>query len=128
MLQKYDPRNDDLIIYVNGELLPRSEAKVSVFDSVVQGGDAVWEGLRLYNGRIFCLDKHLERLQNSAHALAFANVPDNDTITDAIRQTLLANEMYDDVHIRPYINERTKNNLWNGPSFKSIWPNFDRSC
>jgi len=100
MLQKYDKRNDDILIYINGELLPRQEARVSVFDSVVQGGDAVWEGLRVYNGRIFSLDRHLERLQNSAHALAFNSVPDNEFIQQALFETLKANGMKDGVHIR----------------------------
>ena len=100
MLQKYNPDNNDIKVYINGALYHRSEAKVSVFDSVVQGGDAVWEGLRVYDGRIFCLDKHLERLQNSAHALAFKDVPDSETIKQAIFQTLEANGMRDGVHIR----------------------------
>ena len=100
MLQQYNTRNDNILVYIDGQLYPREEAKVSVFDSVVQGGDAVWEGLRVYNGRIFCLDKHLERMQNSAHALAFKDVPDNETITQAIFQTLKANDMRDGVHIR----------------------------
>ena len=100
MLQKYNQANDNIKVYINGELYDRSEAKVSVFDSVVQGGDAVWEGLRVYDGRIFCLDKHLERLQNSAHALAFKGVPDNETVTKAIFTTLQANDMRDGVHIR----------------------------
>ena len=100
MLQKYNSANDDIKVYINGQLLHRSEAKVSVFDSVVQGGDAVWEGIRVYDGRIFCLDKHLERLQNSAHALAFKGVPDNEAITKAIFDTLEANNMRDGVHIR----------------------------
>jgi branched-chain amino acid aminotransferase group I len=100
MLQKYDPRNDKLLIYIDGQLLPREEAKVSVFDSVVQGGDAVWEGLRVYDGRIFSLDQHLERLQNSAHALAFTGVPDNESIRQALFETLKANNMRDGVHIR----------------------------
>ena len=100
MLQKYDPRNDKLLIYIDGQLLPREEAKVSVFDSVVQGGDAVWEGLRVYGGRIFSLDQHLERLQNSAHALAFTGVPDNESIRQALFETLKANNMRDGVHIR----------------------------
>jgi len=100
MLQKYDPRNDNLLVYIDGQLLPREDAKVSVFDSVVQGGDAVWEGLRVYDGRIFSLDQHLERLQNSAHALAFTGVPDNESIRQALFETLKANEMRDGVHIR----------------------------
>lgn len=99
-MQQFYSKNANLIIYVNGELLPRKEAKISVFDSVVQGGDAVWEGLRVYNGKIFCLDRHLERLQNSAHAMVFENVPSNDEIKNAIRATLKANDMTDGVHIR----------------------------
>lgn len=100
MLQQFNPKNESIQVYINGTLYPRKEAKVSVFDSVVQGGDAVWEGLRVYNGRIFSLDRHLERLQNSAHALAFKDVPSNETIKQAIFQTLEANEMRDGVHIR----------------------------
>ena len=76
MLQTYNPKNADLQVYVGDRLYHRNEAKVSVFDSVVQGGDAVWEGLRVYDGRIFCLDKHLQRLQDSAHALDFKKIPD----------------------------------------------------
>lgn len=100
MLQQYNTQNDNLLIYINGQLYPRQEAKISVFDSAVQGGDAVWEGIRVYNGRIFSLDKHLERLQNSAHALDFKGVPDNAFITQAIFETLRANNMRDGVHIR----------------------------
>ena len=72
MLQKFDERNRDLIVNVGGRLSHRDEAGVSPFDSVVQGGDAVWEGLRLTNGRIFALEEHLARLRRSAHALGFA--------------------------------------------------------
>ncbi len=100
MQQQFNDKNSDIQIWVKDKLVPRAEAKVSVFDSAVQGGDAVWEGIRVYNGRIFCLDRHLERMQNSAHALAFANVPTNEYITDAIRQTLNANGMQDGAHIR----------------------------
>ena len=66
MLQKFDERNRDLIVNVGGRLTHRDEAGVSPFDSVVQGGDAVWEGLRLTNGRIFGLEEHLARLRRSA--------------------------------------------------------------
>lgn len=100
MLQKYNPKNENIIVHVGGKLLPRSEAKVSVFDSSVQGGDAVWEGLRVYNGGIFCLDKHLDRLQASAHALAFADIPTKDAVKQAIFETLKANGMKDETHIR----------------------------
>ena len=100
MLQKYDERNRDLIVNVNGELVHRDQARISPFDSSVQGGDAVWEGLRLYRGRIFRLDQHLDRLARSARALAFAQVPTHGQITAEIRRTLAANAMFDGVHIR----------------------------
>ena len=99
-MQTPDPRNQDIKIYVNGELLPRSDAKVSVFDSVVQGGDAVWEGLRVYKGRIAALGGHLQRLQNSAKTLAFSAVPTSDDIRQALFSTLEANGMTDETHIR----------------------------
>jgi len=95
-----DPRNQEIRIYVNGDLLPRSDAKISVFDSVVQGGDAVWEGLRVYQGRIAALGGHLQRLQNSAKTLAFAAVPTTDHIRDALFRTLEANGMTDETHVR----------------------------
>ena len=95
-----DPRNKDILVYVNGELKPRSDARVSVFDSVVQGGDAVWEGLRVYEGRIAAFSGHLRRLQNSAKALAFAAVPSSDEVRAAVFETLKANDMRNDAHIR----------------------------
>jgi branched-chain amino acid aminotransferase len=100
MLQSYNPKNADIIIHVGGKLLSREDAKVSVFDSSVQGGDAVWEGLRVYKGSIFCLDKHLDRMEASAHTLAFANVPSRHEIKKAIFETLEANGMRDETHIR----------------------------
>jgi branched-chain amino acid aminotransferase len=100
VLQQFDERNRDLVINVGGRLSHRDEAGVSPFDSVVQGGDAVWEGLRLYQGRIFALDEHLDRLRRSAHALAFAEVPSDAEIVEQIRRTLAANGMTDGVHIR----------------------------
>jgi branched-chain amino acid aminotransferase len=71
-----------------------------VFDSAVQGGDAVWEGLRIYNGKVFCLNEHIDRLQASAHTLVFAGIPSKEFIRDAIFQTLKANNFYNDAHIR----------------------------
>ena len=95
-----DPRNQGILVHVNGELKPRAEARVSVFDSVVQGGDAVWEGLRVYRGRIAAFSAHLVRLQNSAKALAFAAVPSMQEIRTAVFDTLKANDMRDGAHIR----------------------------
>jgi branched-chain amino acid aminotransferase len=100
MQQAFDERNRDLIVSVGGTLRHRDEAGVSPFDSVVQGGDAVWEGLRLYQGRIFRLTEHLARLRRSARALAFAQIPSDDEIIAEIRRTLAANQMTDGVHIR----------------------------
>jgi branched-chain amino acid aminotransferase len=99
-VQNPDPRNKNILVYVNGALLPRAEARISVFDSVVQGGDAVWEGLRVYNGRIAAFGAHLQRLQNSAKALAFSSVPPSDEIRQAVFATLEANGMNDRTHIR----------------------------
>ena len=100
MLQKFDSRNAQIQVFIKDRLYPREEAKVSVFDSVVQGGDAVWEGLRLYPEGIVCLDKHLNRLEASAKALAFSDIPSKAFIKKALRQTLEANDMKDEVHIR----------------------------
>src|SRR5262249_28286152 len=100
MLQQFDERNRDIIVNVAGRLTHRDEAAVSPFDSAVQGGDAVWEGLRVHNGRIFRLTEHLARLRRSALALAFDSLPSDDQITAQIRRTLAANAMTDGVHVR----------------------------
>jgi branched-chain amino acid aminotransferase len=100
MIQEFDNRNKDIKIWINGELLRRDKAKVSVFDSVVQGGDAVWEGIRVYDGKIFCFDKHLNRLMESAKSMDFQDIPPLEYIKDAIFSTLKANGMKDETHIR----------------------------
>src|SRR5438128_2879364 len=100
MLQKLHERNRDLVVNINGQLVHRDKAGISPFDSVVQGGDAVWEGLRLYNGRIFKLHEHLGRLERSARALSIVDLPSREKIIDEIKCTLAANKMRDGVHIR----------------------------
>ena len=100
MLQKFNEKNRDLLININGKLLHRDEAGISPFDSVVQGGDGVWEGLRVYDGKIFRLNAHLDRLRSSALALAFAEIPSHETITNEIKRTLEANGIRDNAHIR----------------------------
>src|SRR6266542_2893853 len=100
MLQKFDERNRDVIVNISGQLVHRDKARISPFDSAVQGGDAVWEGLRLYNGRIFKLHQHLDRLDRSARALSFSEIPSHEKIIEEIRHTLAANKMGDGVHIR----------------------------
>ena len=108
MLQQFDERNHDLIVNINGDLVHRDRAGVSPFDSAVQGGDAVWEGLRLYNGRIFRLHEHINRLEHSARALSFEKIPPREQIIDEIKRTLAANEMRDDVHIRLTLSRGVK--------------------
>ncbi len=100
MLQRRNPKNDNLIVNINGKLVHRDHAAISPFDSVVQGGDAVWEGLRLYQGKIFKLTEHLDRLRSSALALAFEEIPPHETIIHELRRTLTANNMFDGVHVR----------------------------
>ena len=100
MIQQFDNRNKNIKVWINGDLLHRDDAKISVFDSVVQGGDSVWEGIRVYDGRIFCLEKHLNRLMESAKSLDFSDIPSIDNIKNAIFSTLRSNNMKDETHIR----------------------------
>jgi branched-chain amino acid aminotransferase len=100
VLQRYDPRNADIRYWVDGVLRHRDEPGISPFDSVVQGGDAVWEGLRVYDGGVYGLDEHLARLRRSARALGFERVPADADIVAAVRATLEANDMRDGVHVR----------------------------
>lgn len=100
MLQTFNEKNRDLLVNINGNLIHRDQAGISPFDSVVQGGDAVWEGLRLYQGRIFKLNEHLDRLRSSALALAFQQIPTHAEMIEQVERTLSANNMYDGVHIR----------------------------
>jgi branched-chain amino acid aminotransferase len=122
MLQQFNPKNCDLIVNINGKLVHRDQAGVSPFDSAVQGGDAVWEGLRLYNGRIFKLTEHLDRLRSSALALAFAKIPSHEEITQEIRRTLAANQMRDGVHIRLTLTRGVKYTSGMDPRLNTAGP------
>lgn len=95
-----NPKNNNIFVYINGELFPREDAKISVFDSAVQGGDAVWEGVRVYTNGVFQLEEHLERLVNSAKIMAFQDIPSKETIRKAVVQTLQRNGMTEKAHIR----------------------------
>lgn len=95
-----DPRNAEILINIDGALFPRSEAKVSVFDSGFMLGDGVWEGLRLHEGGLPFLDQHLDRLYEGAKALDFGVGLDREALTERIVETLRANGMRDGVHIR----------------------------
>ncbi len=108
MLQQFYEANRNLIVNINGELVHRDEAGVSPFDSTVQNGDGVWEGLRLYEGRIFRLSAHIDRLFHSAAALAYQGIPSREHIIEQIRATLAANDMRDNVHIRLTLSRGVK--------------------
>lgn len=108
MQQTFNSKNKDLIVNINGELVHRDKAGVSPFDSVVQGGDAVWEGLRLYNGRIFKLFEHLDRLEKSARAIAIVDLPPREKIIEELKRTLAENKMRDGVHIRLTVSRGVK--------------------
>ena len=122
MLQKFDERNRDLIVNINGQLVHRDKAGISPFDSAVQGGDAVWEGLRLYNGRIFKLREHLDRLERSARALSFAEIPPREKIVEEIRRTLAGNKMRDGVHVRLTLTRGAKTTSGMDPRLNQSGP------
>src|SRR6202158_3779717 len=108
MLQTFNEKNRHLVVNINGRLVHRDEAGISPFDSAVQGGDAVWEGLRLYYGRIFKLHEHLDRLERSAHALSIVDLPPREKIIEELKRTLTANKMRDGVHIRLTLSRGVK--------------------
>ena len=114
MLQQFDPRNKNLKVWVGHRLVERADAKVSVFDSSVQGGDAVWEGMRVYENGVFCLERHLDRLEDSARAMAFESIPTRASIKSAIKATLEANGMTKDTHIRLTLTRGEKITSGNG--------------
>jgi branched-chain amino acid aminotransferase len=108
MLQTYDPKNANLIVNINGKLVPRAQAAISPFDSSVQNGDAIWEGLRLYNSSIFRLHHHLTRLRKSAAMLQYQGYPADEYLIDQLRRTLAANQMTDGVHVRLTVSRGPK--------------------
>jgi len=103
-----DPRNEQILIYVNGELLPRNEAKVSVFDSGFLIGDGVWEGIRLHRGRFLFLDRHLERLFDGAATIGLDVPLTREELTKVLWLSVKANGMDDGVHVRVMVTRGTK--------------------
>ena len=102
-MSKYNqpsPKNEGTLVYIDGKLIPRELAKISVLDSLVQGGDGVWEGLRVYKGKIFQFNEHISRLLDSAKALYFSEIPTKQYVENAVFSCLKANNMFDGVHIR----------------------------
>jgi branched-chain amino acid aminotransferase len=122
MLQQFHEQNRDLLVNINGRLVHRDQAGISPFDSAVQGGDAVWEGLRLYDGRIFKLREHLARLRRSAEALAFTKIPTEEKVIDEIRRTLAANKMRDGVHVRLTLTRGLKITSGMDPRLNQVGP------
>src|SRR5216110_3505344 len=110
-----DARNASILIWVNGELLPRERAVVSVFDSGFVLGDGVWEGLRVSGGHPAFLDQHLDRLEEGARALMLDLGMSRAEITAAIYDTLRANEMTDGVHVRLMVTRGVKSTPYQDP-------------
>src|SRR5690606_19126639 len=107
-----DPRNARVLIYVNGELVPRDRAVVSVFDAGFVFGDGVWEGLRVYRGHPAFLDQHLDRLYEGAAAIALDIGMSRAELTDALYRTLEANQMTDGVHVRLMVTRGVRTTLY----------------
>src|ERR1700716_1909269 len=122
MLQQFNEKNRDLMVNINGQLVHRDKAGVSPFDSAVQGGDAVWEGLRLYSGRLFKLHEHLVRLRRSAEGPAFPEIPPDGKIIEEIKRTLAANKMRDGVHIRLTLTRGVKSTSGMDPRLNQSGP------
>ncbi|MBA3811136.1 MAG: aminotransferase class IV, partial [Caulobacteraceae bacterium] len=104
----FDPRNDRALVWLNGDLLHREEARVSIFDAGFSMGDGVWEGLRLHKGALLFLEAHLDRLFAGAAAIGLAIGLDRARIEAALRRTVEANAMTDGVHIRLMVTRGLK--------------------
>ena len=111
-----DPRNDDILININGELLPRDKAVVSVFDSGFILGDGIWEGLRLHRGVIPFLDRHMKRLWEGASALDLDMGMSRQALEDRLYETMAANNMDDKVHIRLMVSRGVKSTPYQDPA------------
>jgi len=119
---EHDPRNDAIKIYVNGELFPRDEAKVSVFDSGFMLGDGVWEGLRLYGGKLAFVDDHMDRLFEAAKAIDLDIGMTKPELVAALYETLAANGMTEGVHIHLMITRGKKKTPFQDPRFSIYGP------
>ncbi|MFN1834643.1 aminotransferase class IV [Balneola sp. MJW-20] len=119
-----DPRNEEVLIYINGELYPRPEAKISVFDSGYLVGDGVWEALRLHKGVLVFLDEHLDRLWQGAATIGMDLGMTRSELTTAIRKTLGANKMTDHVHVRVMVTRGIKKTPSQDPRLTISGPNI----
>jgi branched-chain amino acid aminotransferase len=112
-----DPRNEQVLVYVNGQFVPRAQATVSVFDAGFALGDGVWEGLRLVNGRIISLQAHLDRLYEGARTIAIDIGLSREQLTQAVQDTLARNDMTDGAHVRLMITRGIKRTVNQDPRF-----------
>lgn len=119
-----DPRNDDVLIYVNGKLFPRNEAKISVFDSGYLVGDGVWEALRLHDGVLVYLDEHLDRLWQGAATIGMTIGMSREELTAELWRTLDANNMVDNVHCRFMLTRGIKKTPSQDPRLTISGPNL----
>ena len=119
-----DPRNEDVLVYINGELLHRNDAKISVFDSGYLVGDGVWEGLRLHKGELVFLKDHLDRLFQGAKAIGMDLKMSREEITETIQKTLKANDMTDGVHVRVMFTRGIKKTPSQDPRLTVSGPNL----
>ena len=111
-----DQRNENIIIYINGEFFPRKEAKISVFDSGFLLGDGVWEGIRLYNKRLCLVDEHIERLYRGAKKIKIGIGKSKEELIALIYETVHANAMDSDVHIRLIVSRGLKQTPYQHPN------------
>ncbi|MBT9490101.1 MAG: aminotransferase class IV [Rubrivivax sp.] len=112
-----DPRNEQVLVYVNGTLVPRDQARVSVLDSGFVLGDGVWEGLRLVQGRLISLDAHLDRLFEGARCIELDIGLTRQQVVDALHHTLAANGMADGAHLRLMVTRGIKKTVNQDPRF-----------
>jgi len=119
-----DPRNENVLIYINGEFFARNEAKISVFDSGYLIGDGVWEGLRLHQGVLVFLEEHLDRLWQGAKTVGIKLHLSREQITQALQQTIDANQMYDNVHLRLMLTRGFKKTPSQDPRLTISTPNL----
>tara|TARA_B100000945_G_scaffold185224_1_gene148502 strand:- start:1416 stop:2312 length:897 start_codon:yes stop_codon:yes gene_type:complete len=117
-----DPRNENVLISVNGELFPRKEAKVSVFDSGFLLGDGVWESFRLHEGRLVFIEDHLDRLFHGASEISLDPGRTREEIRSDIERVISANEMYDHVHLRLIVSRGIKPTPYQAPWVISSHP------
>jgi len=119
-----DKRNNDVLIYINGELFKRAEAKISVFDSGYLVGDGVWEAMRLYNGVLAFSNQHLERLWAGAASIGMEMNFSREELLEKVHRTLDANDMHTDVHVRIMLTRGTKTTPSQDPRLLLSGPNL----